>query len=84
MFTFKIYKTDGTVDEVFASALSCARASIESVLYDRGAMVTEENDLIKVSAEGLTAEECKDIVAGCFCDDAGLMYPEFHLIELQS
>jgi hypothetical protein len=83
MFTFRVHKTDGTTREELASALSCASASIESVLYDHGALVTEENDLITINAEGLTAHECKRRIAGCFCDDAGTMYPEFRLVEPQ-
>ena len=83
MFTFRVYRTEGTAQEDFARALSCARASIESVLYDHGASVTEANDLITIDAEGLTAQECKERIAGCFCDNTGSMYPEFHLIEPQ-
>lgn len=83
MFTFRIYRTDGIAQEDFASALSCAKTSIESVLYDRGAIVTEADDLITIKAEGLNAQECKERIAGCFCDSTGSIYPEFHLIELQ-
>ena len=83
MFTFRIYKTHETAQEYFASALSCARVSIESFLFDHDALVTEEGDLIKVNVERLSARECKDRTAGCFCDETGSMYPEFQLIELQ-
>jgi hypothetical protein len=83
MYTFRIHKSDGTTLEDFSSALSCARASIESVLYDHGAIVTEEDNLITINAEGLTAQECKERIAGCFCDKTGSMYPEFRVVEPQ-
>jgi hypothetical protein len=83
MFIFRIYKSDEATLEDFANALSCARASVESVLYDHGALVTESSSILIVNVEGLTAQECKERIAGCFCDSAGSMYPEFHLIELQ-
>ena len=68
MFTFKIHKANETTREDFASALSCARVSIGSVLYDQGALVTEANDLITITAEGLTAHECYVKIQGCFRD----------------
>jgi hypothetical protein len=83
MFTFKVHKTNETTHEDFASALSCARSSIENVLFDHCAIVTVTKDMIKIDAEGLTAQECKSKIKGCFCDSAGLMYPEFRCIEIQ-
>lgn len=83
MFIFRVHKRDETTREDFASALSCARECAESVLHDYGAIVTEENDLLTVNAEGLSEQECKVRIAGCFCDSAGSMYPEFQWIELQ-
>lgn len=82
MFVFKIHKANETTPEDFASALSCARVSIGSVLYDYGALVTEANDLITIDAEGLTAHECYVKIEGCFRDRTGSMYSEFHHIEL--
>jgi hypothetical protein len=83
MFTFRVHKAFETTQEDFASALSCARVSVASVLYDHGAIVTEADDLIKISVEGLTAEDCTVKIRGCFRDSTGSMYPEFQLIELQ-
>ena len=83
MYSFRVHKAYGATQEDFASAFSCARASVESVLYDCGAIVTEANYLITINAEELTAQECKVKIAGCFCDSAGSIYPEFRHVELQ-
>jgi hypothetical protein len=83
MNVLRIYAADGTAPEDFTSAVSCARTCIESVLHDHGARVTSANGLITISAEGLTAQEFKEKIAGCFFDESGSIYPEFHHIDLQ-
>lgn len=82
MFTYKIHKNDEISAEDFESAIYCAKDSMESVLYDFGAVIAIDGDSIKITADNITEKECKEKINGCFCDSTGSVYPEFLRFEL--
>lgn len=82
MYIFKVHRADGTTDEEFASAVHCARTSIESVLYDLDAAVSVEGCEISIAVSGITASECKERIQGCFRNREGAFYNEFLGFEL--
>jgi len=84
MYIFKIHRAYGTTDERFASAVDCARTSIESVLYDLDAAVSVEGCEISIAVSGITASECNKRIQGCFRNREGAFYKEFLSIELLS
>jgi hypothetical protein len=82
MFIYKVHKDDEASIEDFTSAVNCAKECIENVLYDLSAVITVTDDLITITTDDITKKECKDKIQGCFCDNAGNVYPEFLRVEL--
>lgn len=80
MFTYKIHKNNEISAEDFESAIYCAKECIESVLYDFGAVIAIDGDLITITADNITEKECKERIKGCF--RTGSVYPKFLRVEL--
>jgi hypothetical protein len=86
MYKFRVVKSQGVSTEQFESAINCARVSVESVLDDETLYVKVNGDLIVVcSSVGdmtipMTLVELQNRIKGCFCDAAGLIYPEFECV----
>lgn len=83
MFTFKTHRALGVTQEDFENAFSCAKECIQSTLDSYAPVVSVVDDTIFIKATNLTARECKDLIAGCFLDANGSIYPEFRRVELQ-
>ena len=81
MIVFRVHKAYGSEEDEYRRALDCAKSSIESVLSDFGAKAAVEGETISVSIDSLTEAQCKKMIAGCFCDRDGVIYPEFNFVE---
>jgi hypothetical protein len=90
MYRVTPVKSEQAEDVEFGMAVDCARDSIESVLHEEGmtAQVIGGKTVlitpIDQTSAGIGYQECKDKVAGCFCDDSGRLYPEFSNLEFSA
>ena len=84
MLVITIHKSDEGTNEEFSSAINCAKESIESVLWELDPTVTVNDRTISIVVSGITANECKEKIDGCFRDSAKDLYPEFLRIEFMS
>ena len=72
----------------FSSALNCACASVQSVLFDYPVTVICIDKRIEISCSDInspfTLAECSLLVSGSFRDANGKLYPEFKGIAEKS
>jgi hypothetical protein len=88
MYKFIFLKSEDSTQIEFEGALICARDSISSTLAEDfwDAKIHENSITISaVATESASASldflDIKQKILGCFCDDAGRLYPEFSRIE---
>lgn len=86
MYIFKLIRSDSATEEEFMSAVHCAVVCIESQFDGDDVVIsTNDGDIIVASDVlgrpiGMTLQECKSKLVGCFCDSAGQLYPEFERV----
>lgn len=89
MFSFKVIKSNSSIEEEFQNAINCAITCIESILDNEAIKIEASSNIISISPIDpgyqieITASECKDKIKGCFCNSLGQLYPEFSKIEPQ-
>jgi hypothetical protein len=81
LFKFTCIKAQGATDHEFEMAISCAKTSIESVLYEEAESIENIGDTIYINIIGETINSLKDKLRGCFCDSMRRTYPEFASIH---
>jgi len=75
-------------ETAFSSALNCACASVQSVLFDYPVTVICIDKRIEISWADIdspfTLAECSLLVSGSFRDANGKLYPEFKGVDEKS
>lgn len=83
VYKFKVIKSPESSKEEFERALDCARVCVESIFGTELLTVDVVGNTISIrhadSEEpiDITLFECKEKIKGCFCEDTGIIYPEF-------